>query len=68
MGHHSDESNAYIVFAVLVKKGGADPTFKFLENYLPINKGETKEISKGFDFGSTTLEVFETVCRIIYIP
>ena len=58
MVHHSEESNSYIVFAALVQQGEADPTFTFLESYLPINEGETKEINKSFDFGSTTSEIF----------
>jgi carbonic anhydrase len=60
MVHHSEETNSYIVFAVLVQQGEADPTFTFLGNYLPINEGETKDINKSFDFGSTTSEIFET--------
>ena len=58
MVHHSEESNSYIVFAALVQQGEADPTFTFLESYLPINEGETKEINKSFNFGSTTSEIF----------
>lgn len=58
MVHHSEETNSYIVFAVLVQQGVADPTFTFLEKYLPIREGETKEINKSFDFGSTTSEIF----------
>ncbi len=58
MVHHSEESSSYIVFAALVQQGEADPTFTFLESYLPINEGETKEINKSFNFGSTTSEIF----------
>lgn len=59
MVHHSEESNSYIVFAALVQQGEANPTFTFLENYLPIQEGETKEINKSFNFGSTTSDIFE---------
>lgn len=42
-----------------MQQGEANPTFTFLENYLPIQEGETKEINKSFNFGSTTSDIFE---------
>ncbi len=58
MVHHSEETNSYIVFAVLVQQGEPDVTFTFLEKYLPIKEGETKEINDSYDFGSTTSDLF----------
>lgn len=58
MVHHSEESNSYIVLAILVQQGEPDSTFTFLEKYLPINQGETKEVNESYDFGTTVSESF----------
>ena len=58
MVHHSEESNSYIVMAMLAVQGEPDPAFDFLEKYLPINVGETKEINGKYYFGSTFQEMY----------
>ncbi len=58
MVHHSEESNAYIVFAIMVEEGEPESTFEFLEQYLPIEEGETKEVNETYYFGATLNESF----------
>ena len=64
--HHSEKSDSYIVYAILVQQGEQDPIFTFLEKHLPIVEGETKEINKSFDFSLTTQEFFGTDSVGIY--
>ena len=56
--HHNEESNSYVVFAFLVRQGEPDPTFTFLEKFLPIEPGETKDISATYNLGTTVKDVF----------
>lgn len=56
--HHCEETNDFIVFAALVQQGQPDSTFTFLEKYLPIRAGETKEINATYSFGSNIHELF----------
>ena len=58
MVHHSEATNSYLVVAMLVEQGEPDPAFDFLQKYLPINVGETKEINGKYYFGSTFQEMF----------
>ena len=66
MVHHSEESNSYIVFAVMVQQGQPDSTFTFLKRHLPVNEGETKEVNESYDFGSTISETFEVDSINVY--
>lgn len=56
--HHNEKSNSYVVFAFLVHQGESDPTFTFLEKFLPIKEGETKDISATYNLGTTVKDVF----------
>lgn len=56
--HHCEESDSYVVFALLVQQGEPDPTFVFLEDYLPVKVGETIEINEGYNLGSTVSDIF----------
>ena len=56
--HHSEATNSYIVIAILVQQGEPDDAFDFLEKYLPIHVGETKEINSKYYFGSTFSEMY----------
>lgn len=56
--HHNEKSNSYVVFAFLVRQGKSDPTFTFLEKFLPIKEGETKDISITYNLGTTVKDVF----------
>lgn len=64
--HHSEETNSYIVFALLVEQGESDPTFEFLEKHLPIQVGETKEINDRYNLGSTVSDVFGMDAAEVY--
>ncbi len=46
---HVNSEGKYAVLAVMVKEGKASAPFNFLENYLPVQKGETKIIDKPFN-------------------
>ncbi len=47
---HVNEDKEFVVFGVLFQEGKRDESFGFLESYLPIKPGETKEINKPYDF------------------
>lgn len=66
MVHYSEKTDSYIVLAILVEQGEPDSTFTFLQKYLPIKEGETKEVNKSFDFGSTIKEFFGTDSLNLY--
>ena len=65
--HHSEATNSYIVFAILVEQGEPDDAFDFLEKYLPINVGVTKEINSNYYFGST-FRVVEVPSEVVPVP
>lgn len=46
---HVNEKGEYLVFAVMAKEGKTSLPFAFLEDYLPLKKGEIKIIDKSFD-------------------
>ncbi|MDY8136149.1 carbonic anhydrase family protein [Aquimarina sp. 2201CG5-10] len=46
---HTNKQGEYLVLAVMVKEGENSQPFEFLENYLPLKKGETKTINSAFD-------------------
>ena len=46
---HVSNKNQFVVLAVMVKEGENSAPFKFLENYLPLVKGQTKPINASFD-------------------
>lgn len=56
--HHCEETDSYIVLALLVQQGEPDPTFTFLDNYLPIQVGETLEINESYNLGSKVSDIF----------
>ena len=64
--HHSEETNSYIVLAVLVQQGEPDETFTFLEKYLPVKENETKEINDSYYLGSTISELFGADSLSVY--
>ena len=49
MVHYSAPLNRYTVLAVLGYEGTPSVGYQFLEQYLPLAKGETKKIAKPFD-------------------
>jgi carbonic anhydrase len=46
---HASEDHKIAVLAVMAKEGESSSPFTFLENYLPVEKGETKQIDAYFD-------------------
>lgn len=56
--HHHEETNSYVVFALMVQQGLPDSTFNFLEKHLPVESGKTKVIKDTYDLGSTVPEIF----------
>jgi len=46
---HLNKDNKITVLGVLVQEGKSSSQFEFLETYLPLNVGETKEINMPFD-------------------
>ena len=46
---HVSKNNRIAVLAVLAKEGKSSDPFTFLENYLPVKNGKTKEINASFD-------------------
>ena len=46
---HVGKNNKIAVLAVMAKEGESSEPFTFLENYLPVKKGETKQINTNFD-------------------
>ncbi|MUU77126.1 carbonic anhydrase [Winogradskyella endarachnes] len=46
---HANKDNKIAVIAVMAKEGESSEAFTFLENYLPIYNGDTKQIDKDFD-------------------
>jgi len=46
---HVAKNNKISVLAVLAKEGESSEPFAFLENYLPVKNGETKQINTNFD-------------------
>jgi carbonic anhydrase len=50
---HMNEDKQFVVLAILVKEGVSSTSFTFLENYLPVNVGETKLINVNFDLNET---------------
>ncbi|WP_281612992.1 carbonic anhydrase family protein [Flammeovirga sp. SubArs3] len=56
--HHCEETDSYIVFAILVQQGEPDPSFIFLERHLPVGIGITKRIDESYDLGATISDIF----------
>lgn len=46
---HTGDNQEIVVLSVLVKEGENSEPFTFLEQFLPVKKGETKAIDKNFD-------------------
>lgn len=46
---HLNKENNIAVVGVMVQEGISNPAFEFLEKYLPVATGETKEINMPFD-------------------
>ncbi len=46
---HTNAKGKYLVLAVMAKEGKASASFNFLENYLPLEKGEIKTIDTFFN-------------------
>lgn len=46
---HVSDAGEYAVFAVMAKEGISSKPFDFLESYLPLYVGETKEVDAAFD-------------------
>lgn len=46
---HASKSNKIAVLSIFAEEGEASKPFDFLESYLPLAKGEIKEINKPFD-------------------
>lgn len=46
---HQSSKGAYLVLAVMAIEGITSAPFAFLESYLPLQKGETKNIDKAFN-------------------
>lgn len=46
---HVSKHNKVAVVAVMAKEGESSEPFTFLENYLPVKQGETKQINANFD-------------------
>ena len=57
-GFHVSEDKEYVVFAVMVKEGEESETFKFLEEYLPVQPEEQKTIGKPHSFALYMLDNF----------
>ena len=46
---HVNHKNQFVVLAVMVKEGYNSAPFEFLESYLPLDKGQRKNINSSFD-------------------
>ena len=46
---HVSQQNKIAVLAVMAQEGESSEPFTFLENYLPVKNGETKQINANFD-------------------
>lgn len=46
---HLSKDNKIAVLGVMAEEGESSEAFTFLENYLPVDKGETKQIDANFD-------------------
>lgn len=46
---HVSKDNNIVVIAIMAEEGKSSEAFTFLEKYLPINTGETKQINTNFD-------------------
>ena len=46
---HVSKNNKITVLAVMAKEGESSEPFNFLENYLPVKNGQTKQINTNFD-------------------
>lgn len=58
---HVSKEKDFVVFAVMIQEGKESKIFDFIEGYLPINVGETKEIGKPYNFNdasATSMEHF----------
>ena len=51
MVHYNEESGKYVVFSLMAKQGLPSKTFDFLEQYLPIEVGETKKVNASCHLG-----------------
>ena len=56
---HVSEDKQYVVFAVMVTEGKESDAFDFLESYLPVQPGETKEIGVAHSFSEYLLTDFD---------
>ena len=56
---HVSEDKEYVVFAIMVEEGVESTTFKFLEEYLPVQPDEKKTIGKPHSFNLYMLEEFD---------
>lgn len=50
MVHHHAESNEYVVISNLIARGKPSQALSFLEDYLPLQPNESREINKEYDF------------------
>ncbi len=46
---HVSQDKEFAVLAIMVKEGESSAPFKFLESYLPLQKGQTKTVDASFD-------------------
>ncbi len=46
---HVNDNNQFLVLAVMAKEGVNSKPFTFLENYLPLEKGESKAVNASFN-------------------
>ena len=49
---HANKTNEYTVMAVLAQEGQESQLFEFLQSFLPIKEGKTKEIHQSLDLAS----------------
>lgn len=50
---HQNKNKKFVVLSVMAQEGRNSAPFQFLENFLPLQKGETKFINKAFNIEST---------------
>ncbi|MEM0998853.1 MAG: carbonic anhydrase family protein [Bacteroidota bacterium] len=56
---HRSEKKEFAVVALLFKEGAFSNSFEFLESYLPIHPGETKEINQPYNFANDIPHQFD---------
>jgi carbonic anhydrase len=53
---HPSDDGSYIVFAQLFEQGTANDEFTFLEQFLPVRKGQTTPVGQAHRFGEGTAD------------